>query len=199
MTTFNSTEPNTFHYLTMVNFKRVPVLKSEKACQFFVDVLAETREKHPFKLIGYVIMPNHVHLILNPVECDISLVGKALKGISARKIIDWLKENNFQTSLEKLALPKTQKRNHSYAVWQKKVTSIDLSSPKFIRQKLNYVHLNPIRAGFCDHPAKWKWSSYHAYLPHEKGEVPIEMDLQAYWTEEELEKYSKKEIKKAIV
>lgn len=190
MTTFNSREPNTFHYLTMVNYRRVPVFKSEKACQFFIDVLAKTRTKHPFKLVGYVIMPDHVHMILNPVGCDISFVGKALKGVSARKLVDWLKENNFQTSLQKLALPKMQKRNHSYAVWQKKVTSIDLSSPKFIRQKLNYVHLNPVRAGLCDHPAKWKWSSYRAYLPHKKGEVPIEMDLQGYWTDEELEKYS---------
>ena len=189
MTVFNSKKPNTFHYLTMVTFNRVPVFKSEKACQFFIEVLAETRKKHPFKLVGYVIMPDHVHLILNPVECDISLVGKALKGVSARKIIDWLKIENFQTSLAKLALAKSQKRNHSYAVWQKKITSIDLESPKFIRQKLNYVHLNPIRAEFCEHPAKWKWSSYHAYLPHQPGEAPIEMDLQAYWTDEELEKY----------
>jgi putative transposase len=158
----------------------------------FARTVAETREKHPFKLIGYVIMPNHVHLILNPVECDISLIGKELKGKSGKRIIDWLKENNYQSSLEKIALPKTQKRNHSFTVWQKKVTSIDLTSPKFIRQKLNYVHLNPIRAGLCEHPAKWKWSSYHAYLRHEKGEVPIEMDIQGYWKEEEFENYNEK-------
>jgi putative transposase len=192
MTVFNSKEQNTFHYLTMVCFDRVPVFKSQIACQIFIDVLAETREKHPFKLIGYVIMPNHVHLILNPVECDISLIGKELKGKSGKRIIDWLKENNYQSSLEKIALPKTQKRNHSFAVWQKKVTSIDLTSPKFIRQKLHYIHLNPIRAGLCEHPAKWKWSSYHAYLPHKHGEVPIEMDIQGYWKEEEFENYNEK-------
>jgi putative transposase len=194
MTVFNSKEPNTFHYLTMVAFRRVPVFKSEKACQFFIEVLQETRKKHPFKLVGYVIMPDHVHLILNPVECDISLIGKELKGKSGKKIIDWLKEKNFVTSLEKIKLKNPQKRNHSYAVWQKKVKSIDLSSPKFIRQKLNYVHLNPIRAGLCDHPAKWKWSSYHGYLPHKQGDVPIEMDWQAYWREEDFEKYKEKAI-----
>ena len=56
---------------------------------------------------------------------------------------------------------------------------------KFIRQKLNYLHLNPVRAGLCEHPAEWKWSSCRAYLPHKPGEVPIEVDWQAYLKEEE--------------
>ncbi|MGI8668387.1 MAG: REP-associated tyrosine transposase [Aridibacter sp.] len=200
MTVFNSTKRNMFHYLTKVTFRRVPIFKSEKICQFFTDALRETKENHLFKLVGYVIMPDHIHLILNPIECDISLFGKALKGKSARKIIDWLKLNDFQTSLKKLALPKTQKRNHSFAVWQKKITSIDLESDKFIRQKLNYIHLNPIRAKICEHPAKWKWPSYHAYLPHKPGEVPIEIDLQGYWKDEEFERYeAERENKKMVL
>jgi putative transposase len=130
-------------------------------------------------------MPDHIHLIINPVGRDINLIGKELKGKSGKKIIDWLKEKQFLASLEKISLKDRQKRNHSYAVWQKGIKSIDLYSHKFIRQKLNYVHLNPTRAGFCDHPAKWKWSSYHAYLPHKSGEVPIEIDWRAYWEEKE--------------
>lgn len=143
MTQFNSKEPNVFHYLTMVTFNRVPIFKSENVCRFFIEVLNETRARHPFKLVGYVIMPDHVHLIMNPVGCDISLIGKNLKGKSARKIIDWLKENNFENSLKKLLLSAPQKRNHSYAVWQKKIQSVDLWSPKFIQQKFRYLHLNP--------------------------------------------------------
>jgi hypothetical protein len=46
--------------------------------------------------------------------------------------------------------------------------------------------MNPVRAGLCDHPAKWRWSSYHAYLPHEAGDVQIEIDQRWLWTEDEL-------------
>lgn len=187
MTIFNSRKENVVHYLTMVTHKRVPVFRSEKACQIFIDVLGELREKLKVKLIGYVVMPDHVHLLVNPIDCDISNFGKALKSLTARKIIDWLKRSGFSSSLEKLKLAVTQKRNHAYAVWQKKVRSIDLESPKFVLQKLNYVHMNPVRAGFCDHPAKWKWSSFHSYLPHEPGDVPIEIDWKVYWTVEEFE------------
>jgi len=65
-------------------------------------------------------------------------------------------------------------------------SAIDIWSRKFIRQKLNYIHNNPVRAGLCDHPAKWRWSSYRAYLSHRPGEVPIEIDQRWLWSEEEL-------------
>jgi hypothetical protein len=65
-------------------------------------------------------------------------------------------------------------------------SAVDIWSRKFIRQKLHYIHMNPVRAGLCDHPAKWRWSSYQAYFPHEAGSVPIEVDKKWLWTDEEL-------------
>jgi putative transposase len=185
MKLFKSHDPNIFHYTTSVCFKRVPIFRSDRTCQLFIDTLNETRTRCPYKLIGYVIMPDHVHLIVNPLDRDISALMGRLKSISARKILDWLHENNHDGSLAKLALHSPQKRRHTHAVWQKDFSSIDLWSAKFIRQKLNYIHLNPVRAGLCKHPAEWKWSSYRAYLPHASGSVPIEMDWRGFWSEEE--------------
>ena len=65
MKLFKSNEPNTFHYVTLVTHHRVPVFRSELACEIFVDVLSAVREKFPYKLIGYVLMPDHVHAIVN--------------------------------------------------------------------------------------------------------------------------------------
>jgi len=182
MNQFKSNEFNNFHYVTTVTYKRLPIFRTEKPCQIFVDVLQEIREIHSFKLIGYVIMPDHVHLILNPLEEKISVILRKIKGKAGRLIVDWLTENGFQTSLEKLLISAKTDRQ-KYAVWGKDFSAIDLWSPKFLHQKLNYIHLNPIRAKLCDHPAKWKWSSYQAYLPYKAGEVPIEIDWQAYWKE----------------
>jgi REP element-mobilizing transposase RayT len=182
MKLFKSKEPNTFHYITAVTFNRVPVFARSKPCEIFVENLRELRTKHPFKLVGYVIMPDHVHMILNPLECDISVILRKLKGKSAKQILDWLKENDYQSSLKKLEL---NVKDREYAVWQRDSSAIDLFSDKFLRQKLDYIHLNPVRAELCDHPAKWKWSSFQAYLPHKDREVPIEMDWQPFWREEE--------------
>jgi hypothetical protein len=110
-----------------------------------------------------------------------------IKSTSARAILDWLRESSHVASLKKLALDIPQRKGHTHAVWLKDFSSIDLWSPKFIRQKLNYIHLNPVRAGLCEHPAAWKWSSYRAYLPHAAGSVPIEMDWRGYWREADLD------------
>jgi putative transposase len=184
MRLYKSRDPNIFHYVTAVTFRRVPVFRSEIACSFFVQALAETKEQCPFKLVGYVIMPDHVHLIINPLSHDISDLMGRLKGSSARRILNWLRSSNHAISLAKLALNIPQKRSHTHSVWLKDFSAIDLWSPKFIRQKLNYIHANPVRAGLCEHPAYWRWSSYHAYLPHESGSVPIEIDWQGYWDNE---------------
>ncbi|HEY6231177.1 MAG TPA: hypothetical protein VIW64_07930 [Pyrinomonadaceae bacterium] len=53
-------------------------------------------------------------------------------------------------------------------------------------KELHYIHMNPVRAGLCDHPGKWRWSSYPAYLPQELGAVPIEVDQRWLWTKKEL-------------
>lgn len=184
MKLFKSNEQNTFHYVTLVTYDRVPVFSSDRACEIFITTLEEVREKYPYKLVGYVIMPDHVHAIVNRSVDTISAWLRRVRGNSARRVLAWLREEAHLSSLKKLQLTIPQKRNHRHAVWQKDPSVVDLWSPKFVRQKLNYLHLNPVRAGLCQHPADWKWSSYRAYLPHRAGDVPIEIDWQAYWKEE---------------
>jgi len=187
MKLYKSNEPNTFHYVTLVTYHRASVFRSDVACQLFIDALRETRERYPYKLVGYVLMPDHVHAIVNNRSGTISDWLRRIRGNSARKILAWLRDEGHLSSLKKLALVHPQKRQHTHSVWQKDPSVIDLWSHKFVRQKLNYLHLNPVRAGLCQHPAEWKWSSYRAYLPHQQGEVPIEVDWRAYWKEEEFE------------
>lgn len=191
MKLFKSREPNTFHYTTSVTHKRIPLFNLEKPCQIFADILNESRKIFPYKLVGYVIMPDHVHLIVNPIDSDVSKFLHKLNGNSARRIIDWLKDENDEKLLSELLLTNEQSKAHRYSVWQRNPSVIDLYSHKFLRQKMRYVHLNPIRAELCDHPAKWKWSSYHAYLPHQPGDVPVEIDPQPYWLEEEIKNHLK--------
>jgi REP element-mobilizing transposase RayT len=88
---FKSREPNLVHYVTAVTYDRVPVFRSENACSLMIEALATTRTKDPFKLIGYVIMPDHFHMLANPLGLDISVVAGRLKGRSASLILKWLR------------------------------------------------------------------------------------------------------------
>jgi REP element-mobilizing transposase RayT len=131
-------------------------------------------------------MPDHFHLLANPLCLDISVIAGSLKGRAASLILAWLRDEQ-QVSLVKLKLARPMKSGQTHAVWQQDFSAVDIWSRKFIRQKLNYVHNNPVRAGLVDHPGKWRWSSYRAYFPHQPGEVPIEVDQRWLWTDEELE------------
>ena len=182
---FKSKEENLVHYVTCVTFDRIPLFQRNKICSLFIDALEATRTKDPFKLIGYVIMPDHIHLLANPIALNISKVVGRLKGRAATKILKDLRMLGCRDVLDELKLLQPLKSGQTHAVWLKDFSSIDIWSHKFIRQKLHYVHMNPVRAGFCDHPAKWLWSSYHAYFPHELGSVPIEIDWRWLWSETE--------------
>ena len=182
---FKSKEKNLVHYVTCVTFDRIPLFQRNNICSLFIDALEATRTKDPFKLIGYVIMPDHIHLLANPIALNISKVVGRLKGRAATKILKDLRMLGCRDVLDELKLSQPLKSGQTHAVWLKDFSSIDIWSHKFIRQKLHYIHMNPVRAGFCDHPAKWLWSSYHAYFPHELGSVPIEIDWRWLWSETE--------------
>jgi putative transposase len=192
MKLFKSKERNLVHYVTAVTYSRVPLFRDGKICSLFVSALSETRFKDPFKLIGYVLMPDHFHLLVNPIELDISKVIGKLKGRSASSILKSLRAVEDTTTLCQLQLPRPLASGQKHAVWLQDFSSIDLWSNKFILQKLNYIHMNPVRAGLCDHPAKWPWSSYHAYFPHQPESVPIEIDWRYLWSTDEFAKSADK-------
>src|SRR5256714_12524234 len=110
MKLYKSNERNTFHYVTSVTYNRVPAFRSDRACEMLVEVLSEVRNRFPYKLIGYVIMPNHVHAIINNATGTIRDWLGRVRGNSARQILAWVREEQHITSLKKLSLDPPQER-----------------------------------------------------------------------------------------
>src|SRR6266540_5778480 len=132
MRLFKSKEANLVHYVTGVTYNRFPVFRDDYACALFIDALAMTREKEPFKLIGYVVMPDHFHLLANPLCLDISIVVGRIKGRAAVAILGWLRTEKHSKSLAKLALQRPLKSGQTHAVWMKEFSAVDIWSRKFI-------------------------------------------------------------------
>ncbi|HUF04382.1 MAG TPA: hypothetical protein VMM38_09430, partial [Aridibacter sp.] len=63
---------------------------------------------------------------------------------------------------------------------------VDLISPKFISQKMGYIHMNPVRAGLRQQPENWKWSSCRALHPANQDPVPLTVDFRCHWRQEEI-------------
>ena len=131
---FKSKEQNLVHYVTCVTYNRVPVFRNDEMCSLFLEALSETRANDPFKLIGYVVMSDHVHLLANPIELNITKVVGKLKGRSAMKILKSLRAENRADILNKLELPRALHSGQTHAVWLRDFSSIDIWSHKFLRQ-----------------------------------------------------------------
>src|SRR5258707_343604 len=147
MKLYKSKEPNTFHYVTLVTLNPVPVFLRDEACKIFVDVLGEVRVSFPFKLIGYVLMPDHVSPTADNRIRTISQWLHRVRGNSARRILGWLRDERHLMSLKKLELANRRKRQHTHAVWQKDPSVTDLWSHKFIRKIWRLEKLEVFRSG----------------------------------------------------
>ena len=101
-----------------------------------------------FYCFAYVFMIDHIHLLTDQRKPP-SDVLRIIKGITARRVIDYLKENDYTSSLEKLR-HEVRNRNHRYSLWQTEKNVLPIFSEGMFMQKVNYIHNNPVRAGFVE-------------------------------------------------
>jgi len=111
-------------------------------------------------------MENHLHVIASAK--DLADVVRRFKSFTARKIIDLLKERGEKATLEQLRnakLPHKEDRKHQF--WQEGTHPVLVQNQAIMRQKLEYMHNNPIRRGYVDDPTHWRYSSARNYAGHD--------------------------------
>lgn len=133
-------------YITIVSKDRLPVFQTDSLKIVACRAIDEARNSGGFLLFAYVIMFDHMHLLTNCPGPSADVL-RYLKGITARRVVDYLKEKNYETSLAKLR-HEDWKRKHSYSLWQKEKNVFSVYSESMFMQKVNYIHLNPVRAGW---------------------------------------------------
>jgi REP element-mobilizing transposase RayT len=135
--------------------------------------------KH-FLLFAYVVMLDHLHLLTSRPSTT-SDVLRILKGLTARRVLDYLKENNYLSSLAKLQ-HQERDRNYKYSLWQREKNVLPIFSESLFMEKLNYIHLNPVRAGVVDRAVDYRWSSARIWqgCPAEDEPLQVDKDL-IYW------------------
>jgi len=132
-------------YITLVASDRLSVFPSEPIKKVTCLALNEARNFGAFLIFAYVIMPDHLHLITSQPKSSAEVL-RYVKGITASRVIDYLKQGNYQNSLAKLQHPQW-KRKHRYSIWQQEKNVFSIFSEAAFMQKVNYIHLNPVRAG----------------------------------------------------
>jgi len=165
------------HALTFSCFERQPFLTSERACGWMIESIRRARSQHDFDLWAYVIMPEHVHLLIFPThaEYSISAILKSLKLSVSAVAIPFIKENHADF-IKRMTHPAPD-GSTSIRFWQRGGGyDRNLWSPRYIWQTIDYIHANPVRRGLCASPMDYRWSSSVSYEDRSQGELSIDAD-----------------------
>ena len=125
------------------------------------------------RIIAYVIMPEHFHLLVQ--NDDLSNTLKSIKSFSAREIIKRLEEGSKIEILDKFHInKKSYKRESKYQIWQESFHPQQILSDRIFQQKIDYIHFNPVKRGLVNKPEEWRYSSAAYYY------LDREVDLDIY-------------------
>jgi putative transposase len=151
------------HFITFSCYRRMPLLGSPRRRDALLRHIEAARRKFRFAVIGYVVMPEHVHLLIAPPEAgDPSVVIKSLKLRSARAFL--------KPRLSRQAELFERRLMH---FWQKRFYDFNVYSEKKRIEKLKYMHGNPVKRGLVSSPDEWKWSSYRFYMHGERNTLEV--------------------------
>lgn len=155
------------HFITCSCYHRRPFLGSARRRDLFLTVLEQARKRYEFVVVGYVVMPEHIHLLISePQWKNPSTVMQALKLGFARRVLAQARRrrNAAQASLFDCA------PRH---IWQKRFYDFNVWSARKRVEKLRYMHRNPVTRGLVASPELWRWSSFRAYRFGEPGAVKV--------------------------
>ena len=159
------------HFITFSCYRRLPLLKNARARDVFERELVRVREQRRFRLIGYVVMPEHVHLLVSqPPQGTPSMVLHDLKLRTARR----LRQRRRQGPAGQRQLPFAESREPR-AFWQPRFYDFNVFTEKKKREKLEYMHSNPITRGLVSHPKQWPWSSWSNYAKNGQGLIAVDL------------------------
>ncbi len=160
-----------YHFITSSCYKRRPLLGTPARRDQFLKTLEQVRKHYRFRVAGYVVMPEHFHLLMSePERGDPSEVMQALKRRVGRKLLPSVRRN---AKAKQSALWSVEELSEHF--WQKRFYDFNVYSKKKHIEKLRYMHRNPVTRKLVESPEQWKWSSYRAYRYGESGLVKIEL------------------------
>jgi putative transposase len=160
---------NHLHYITRSTYRRARRFDSTRFKRRWVSTLDELCSELNFKIIGYVLMPEHFHILIWPsADPKPSQILQKFEESSALFILKNLKENIAypwcRKMLNRVRLPPTVHHRTHFRVWQRGGYDLNVWSPKKGQEKLTYMHNNPVTRKLVEKPGDWPWSSWRFYF-----------------------------------
>ena len=164
------------YFMTCTIVGWLPVLARPEAVDVVLDSWRYLQREREFKLFGYVILDNHLHMIASAPR--LPPVIQSFKSYTARQIITLLKRDSAGVLLQQLRAHKLPHKTQSeYQVWQEGSQPKQVQDEEMMWQKLQYIHDNPVKRGHVENPADWRYSSARDY-ERQTGLIEVVRDWQ---------------------
>ena len=139
-------EAGKIYFFTATIYKWIPILQNDQLKEIVLHSLKYMVAKSAINLYAYVIMPNHIHLMLKPLNnSDYKNIQLSLMRFTAQKIKFYLIDHDSP----ELVKFEVNSRDRKYQFWQRNPLAVEMYSREVIEQKLDYIHRNPVTG-------KWK-------------------------------------------
>ena len=163
------------HFLTFSCHRRQTRFDSPDTYDLFLQCLEDMRRRFTMCVYGYVVMPEHVHLLVSEPGrfCPANVPGSRPKRDIT--LADAIRDLKLSFSKR---LGRRGGTGDSSSFWQKRYYDRNIRDEQEFKVKLRYLHRNPVKRGLVQEPGDWKWSSFRHYALREMGPVEIESE----WT-----------------
>ena len=159
------------HFVTFSWYRRRPLMGTARSRDCFLKILDRMRSKRNFLLLGFVVMPEHVHLLVSePPGSNPSIALQVLKQEVSRR----LRKEHRLSSESQAGLKFAEAQTVEEHFWQRRFYDFNVWSEKKFREKLEYMHANPAKRGLVLHPKDWPWSSWRHYALGEMGLIRVD-------------------------
>ena len=171
----NQNLPGALHFVTGNVNKRRPIFHDPAMARALLEECQKHRAERSCKLIAFVVMPDHFHLISDS-EKKPAKVLQFVNGIVSRRVIDFLKQHGHGSSLKKLQ-HEEYRRGHKYSLWDHHPNVRLLTSENMLMERVHYTHQNPVRAGLVSRAEDYIHSSVRIWNGMPLEDEPLTVDV----------------------
>ncbi|MCU1242842.1 MAG: hypothetical protein JWO71_3568 [Candidatus Acidoferrum typicum] len=159
------------HFISFSCYERRTLLGTGGARDVFLKTLEEVRRGCAASVVGYVVMPEHVHLLLSePRKGTLSQLLQVLK----QRVSRALRRQRESGSSEQLSVDFPDSFGGLRRFWQRRYYDFNVYSAEKLNEKLDYIHANSVKRRLAMHPKDWPWSSWAFYATGVQGVVKID-------------------------
>jgi len=168
------------HFITFAVVNWIDVFSREVYTKILVESLQFCIDQKGLRIHAWVIMTNHVHLIASANErVELAAIMRDMKKFTSRQIIAAIEQNEAESRKDWLVwmfkrAGAKNKNNETYQFWRQDNHPMELSTNEMMDRRLDYLHNNPVKAGYVWEPQHYKYSSAVDYYTEEKGLLSIE-------------------------